>query len=752
MTQSNQVNIVSFLRSGSYEDMLQRLVVGLTGRRDLSLRVVQGGEDLAWTDNQDIYVNPSHRLLAPLTLVQQTICNMALVTHECLHPLYTDFSLMKRASRHKNPALLRSVFNTLEDARIERIGAFVFPGIIFGIETLNEIIYEDNHSESSEKISKPENGKEDEELSAFQLLMDNIWSWAVCAKPGYELPKDEKVLNDWAEIYELINTARLSDDCMTCYLCSEKICRILDKYNPPKEIDMPNIVILTGTLEQDSSGRKGGQRAIVVNTGGADFQGDRRKGAPLPALPLGGQSSSNQNSQSGSQSDGTSSSGGSSGAQNGGSASSGGGSVKNGQQSGQEEEDAQNGSGKASDDKSKDGDEGQKGGKNGDKDGDKKGNKNGDKDDDKDGSKQDSQNSEQPSKEGDGKNGSSRLETEKRNPHFTQITPGKGNTVSSSAASASQQPSSSGSSAGSTTPVFNGALAEAIKQALDNAMQAFASEKKDTEHDQKIAQAYVAGQKRSGAGGRLYSLQAYSVVPDSGARAAYDVYRKKSAAVVKRTVAKMKQILNLNQDELLRYQSRGNIDGKSLSRILTGNVCAQRIEKQDESELYVTLLVDMSGSMYGDRREWAILSAVALQEVFELMHIPYATATFSDTFQLFNDSAFRSKKRKLGIARAMCGGGTPLAQALMMVENRLKQVHRDDKLVFVITDGEPNDFNAATELIARLRREGIVVYGFAIGQDGKQVASLFAPDSVAITSLSDLPEQMCKVIKCSLLK
>ena len=63
----------------------------------------------------------------------------------------------------------------------------------------------------------------------------------------------------------------------------------------------------------------------------------------------------------------------------------------------------------------------------------------------------------------------------------------------------------------------------------------------------------------------------------------------------------MKEILNYNQDELVRYQPRGNVDGQSLSRILNGNVCAKRIEKSDESDLRVTILVDCSGSMIGDR-------------------------------------------------------------------------------------------------------------------------------------------------------
>ena len=87
----------------------------------------------------------------------------------------------------------------------------------------------------------------------------------------------------------------------------------------------------------------------------------------------------------------------------------------------------------------------------------------------------------------------------------------------------------------------------------------------------------------------------------------------------------MKEILNYNQDELVRYQPRGNVDGQSLSRILNGNVCAKRIEKSDESDLRVTILVDCSGSMIGDRMKNAVLSAVVLQEVCLDMKIPCDT-------------------------------------------------------------------------------------------------------------------------------
>ena len=287
-------------------------------------------------------------------------------------------------------------------------------------------------------------------------------------------------------------------------------------------------------------------------------------------------------------------------------------------------------------------------------------------------------------------------------------------------------------------------LSQMIESAVEQAMANFQREKADQKADQKTASAY---------NDETAKLHLVRLQPKENLFTKYEERRKEGLSTIKKTVRKMKEILNYNQDELVRYQPRGNVDGQSLSRILNGNVCAKRIEKSDESDLRVTILVDCSGSMIGDRMKNAVLSAVVLQEVCLDMKIPCDTLGFEGKNLLVcNDGNFRNKWAKHSVVSLTPGGGTPLAEALAMVRTRLSKAKEEDKLLFVITDGVPNSDSNATSEIAKLRKQGVFVYGFSIGSDATAVSALFAPDSICITNLKELPQKMCAVVKRKLLK
>ena len=105
----------AFLTSDSYRDMMQRLVFGLTNRRDLRVHLLCDGSEeseLAFTDNQTVNINPLHPMFKNMTITDVSICCMALILHECLHPLYTDFHLVQRSAL-RGP-LSKQIFNILE--------------------------------------------------------------------------------------------------------------------------------------------------------------------------------------------------------------------------------------------------------------------------------------------------------------------------------------------------------------------------------------------------------------------------------------------------------------------------------------------------------------------------------------------------------------------------------------------------------------------------------------------------------------
>lgn len=87
------------------------------------------------------------------------------------------------------------------------------------------------------------------------------------------------------------------------------------------------------------------------------------------------------------------------------------------------------------------------------------------------------------------------------------------------------------------------------------------------------------------------------------------------APVINKLRTGLKNIINYNVDEISRYLHAGRIDSKSLSRMPSGAICAKRIEKNDEADLNITVLVDLSGSMNGYPIENAMKACVVLQEV-----------------------------------------------------------------------------------------------------------------------------------------
>lgn len=613
----------AFLTSDSYRDMMQRLVFGLTNRRDLRVHLLCDGSEeseLAFTDNQTVNINPLHPMFKNMTITDVSICCMALILHECLHPLYTDFHLVQRSAL-RGP-LSKQIFNILEDSRIERIGASVFPGIAYGLDFLNLTIYR----RSLPKYQKQQEEDDDPKAKAFDALMDNLFCYAVVGRPGPNLPDIEEVKADWHQIVKEVDVGRLSDVCRTCFAASENIVKILEKYCD----DQDNVPAFIKGVSFADFGDGQSQPAPQIPQNAPDFQGKRRE---QYRFSLGeGEDDSSGNSLAFMAAG------------------------ANGNTSGQSVQENGN-------------DEGEP---------------------------------------GSGRND------------------GFGDAPSNGAG-------------GERNP-----LSQMIESAVEQAMANFQREKADQKADQKTASAY---------NDETAKLHLVRLQPKENLFTKYEERRKEGLSTIKKTVRKMKEILNYNQDELVRYQPRGNVDGQSLSRILNGNVCAKRIEKSDESDLRVTILVDCSGSMIGDRMKNAVLSAVVLQEVCLDMKIPCDTLGFEGKNLLVcNDGNFRNKWAKHSVVSLTPGGGTPLAEALAMVRTRLSKAKEEDKLLFVITDGVPNSDSNATSEIAKLRKQGVFVYGFSIGSDATAVSALFAPDSICITNLKELPQKMCAVVKRKLLK
>ena len=197
-----------FLQSAAYCNMIRKMVVGITGDHSLIVYILPiNHPELAFTDGKYIMVNTLHPLFIKEPIEDITVYCLALATHESLHPLYSCFQCIEDAARKRSSDndnteyVRRSVFNILEDARIERIGRFKFPGVSYAIDQLNDFLYE-----KVEGLDK---------LKDIELMMQWLLDFASVDKVRGELPDHLKPI--WEKVKPLATKAKYSDTCSRCY-------------------------------------------------------------------------------------------------------------------------------------------------------------------------------------------------------------------------------------------------------------------------------------------------------------------------------------------------------------------------------------------------------------------------------------------------------------------------------------------------------------------------------------------------------
>ena len=237
---------------------------------------------------------------------------------------------------------------------------------------------------------------------------------------------------------------------------------------------------------------------------------------------------------------------------------------------------------------------------------------------------------------------------------------------------------------------------------------------------------------------------------------AYECIKANVLSVIRNLQKGLKNLLNYNVDEMSRYLHSGKIDAKSLSRIPTGAICAKRIEKSEEADLNITVLVDMSGSMQGYEIECAKAACIVLYEVGRALNIPITILGFQygspTRIHCFADSSLKGRFTHTGIAKMFANGNTPLYQALGYLQVHLKKIDQTDKLVIVITDGIPNgDPKECAKQVKKLESDA-KVYGLGIGSGNDTLANIFGSRFFYIDTLEKLPKELCKIVERNLFR
>jgi hypothetical protein len=85
-------------------------------------------------------------------------------------------------------------------------------------------------------------------------------------------------------------------------------------------------------------------------------------------------------------------------------------------------------------------------------------------------------------------------------------------------------------------------------------------------------------------------------------------------------------------------------------------------------------------------------------------------------------------------------GSTPLAQALWWVIQDMVPLRESRKIIFIVTDGEPDSMDEAKEAVRTGLNIGLEIYGLGLGNHSVQ--ELLPGRSVILDKLNDLPKKL----------
>ncbi|MDP2203333.1 MAG: VWA domain-containing protein [Methylicorpusculum sp.] len=210
----------------------------------------------------------------------------------------------------------------------------------------------------------------------------------------------------------------------------------------------------------------------------------------------------------------------------------------------------------------------------------------------------------------------------------------------------------------------------------------------------------------------------------------------------------------------INKRSGNRIDGRKLVRLSQGDsrVFERRTHKQAPNTA-LHLLVDASGSMNRcislnssiTLADLAMDSAVALALALEgISGVNPAITRFPDEYTDNVNPLLKHGQKvrpNASVFSAITNGGTPLHTAIWYAAASVMATKEDRKVIMVLTDGEPDDSDAAKSVIRRCQATGIELVGVGICIDTRHLFD----HSICINNVSDLRSELFRISKDLLL-
>jgi uncharacterized protein YegL len=280
-------------------------------------------------------------------------------------------------------------------------------------------------------------------------------------------------------------------------------------------------------------------------------------------------------------------------------------------------------------------------------------------------------------------------------------------------------------------------ISQIAAETIQGAIQQMVDEGK-AEPGQAINQVPATGDAGGGAGGGNEKLDGFVPVNVGEVRG--------ESAKVRTRLASLLQTQSMEESWVGRRGRHLDRHGLHRPRLGDGRIFEQRHEVETtDTALFV--LIDHSGSMEGQEIVTARNAALAMALAADMLPgICMAVGTFPgfDLVQPFGTQA----RRRAPFYGVRAWGGTPTAQGVLWAAKHLFARPEPRRLIVVVTDGAPNDVDAARTAIDSARALGIEVHGLGIGAGsvGENIVQLFGKGE-AIASVDHLAGALFRLLE-----
>lgn len=208
---------------------------------------------------------------------------------------------------------------------------------------------------------------------------------------------------------------------------------------------------------------------------------------------------------------------------------------------------------------------------------------------------------------------------------------------------------------------------------------------------------------------------------------------------------KLKNLFIKRQDNNIRFQRRGKLDMTRLANMSAMRQAGKvedkvfyKIKKAIEASCAATIIVDRSGSTSGYIFDEEFAACAKIEMGFARL-IPFKIAAY-DSSSDFRYSVIRDfNNRSHGMnycynfmKQESAGGGTPTGEAMALAGYELLKRKEKNKLMIILTDGEPDNNQKVKEQCKKLRKKGIKVIAILISEG--------TPSSYTLKDFNDMYE------------